>query len=29
MAARAYAKMGMQDLLYYIALNRDFPPVEE
>ena len=25
LAARAYAQMGMQELLYYIALNREFP----
>mmetsp|Transcript_23772 Transcript_23772/g.33962 ORF Transcript_23772/g.33962 Transcript_23772/m.33962 type:complete len:444 (+) Transcript_23772:227-1558(+) len=28
MAARAYAEIGMQELLYYIALNRDFPPMD-
>jgi hypothetical protein len=28
MAARAYAEMGMHELLYYIALNHDFPPCE-
>jgi len=28
-AARAYAEMGMQELLYYIALNRDFPPIND
>jgi len=27
MAARAYAKIGLQELLYYVALNRDFPPL--
>ena len=27
LAARAYAKMGMQELLYYVALNHDFPPL--
>jgi hypothetical protein len=27
LAARAYAQMGMQELLYYISLNRDFPPI--
>lgn len=26
MAAQAYAEMGIQELLYYIAINRDFPP---
>lgn len=26
LAARAYAKMGIQELLYYVALNHDFPP---
>jgi len=26
-AARAYAKLGMEELLYYVALNRDFPPM--
>jgi len=26
LAARAYASMGMQELLYYVALNHDFPP---
>jgi len=26
-AARAYAKLGMEELLYYVALNKDFPPV--
>lgn len=25
LAARAYALMGMQELLYYVALNHDFP----
>ena len=28
LAAQAYAEMGMQELLYYIALNRDFPPID-
>jgi hypothetical protein len=28
LAARAYAEMGMHELLYYIALNHDFPPYE-
>lgn len=28
LAARAYAEIGMQELLYYIALNRDFPPID-
>jgi len=28
LAARAYAEMGMQELLYYIALNRDMPPID-
>lgn len=27
LAARAYAKMGMQELLYYVALHHDFPPL--
>ena len=27
LAARAYAKMGIQELLYYVALNHDFPPL--
>lgn len=26
LAARAYASIGMQELLYYVALNHDFPP---
>ncbi|KAL7466417.1 hypothetical protein ACHAXS_006708 [Conticribra weissflogii] len=26
LAAKAYATMGMQELLYYVALNHDFPP---
>ena len=26
-AARAYAKLGIQELLYYVALNQDFPPM--
>jgi hypothetical protein len=26
-AARAYAELGMEELLYYVALNRDFPPM--
>ena len=25
-AARAHAKLGMEELLYYVALNKDFPP---
>ena len=25
LAARAYAEMGIQELLYYVALHRDFP----
>ncbi len=27
-AACAYAKMGLQELLYYVALNHDFPPMD-
>mmetsp|Transcript_5841 Transcript_5841/g.12777 ORF Transcript_5841/g.12777 Transcript_5841/m.12777 type:complete len:552 (-) Transcript_5841:558-2213(-) len=27
LAARAYAKMGIQELLYYVAINHDFPPL--
>jgi len=27
LAARAYAKMGIQELLYYVAMNHDFPPL--
>lgn len=27
LAARGYAKMGIQELLYYVALHRDFPPL--
>jgi len=27
LAARAYAKMGIQELLYHVALNHDFPPL--
>ena len=26
-AALAYAKLGIQELLYFVALNRDFPPM--
>ncbi|KAL7555305.1 hypothetical protein ACHAWF_018986 [Thalassiosira exigua] len=26
-AARVYAEMGMQELLYHVALHRDFPPL--
>lgn len=26
-AARAYAEMGIQELLYYVALHRCFPPM--
>ncbi len=26
-AARSYAKLGIQELLYYVALNQDFPPM--
>ena len=26
-AARAFARMGIQELLYYVALHRDFPPL--
>ena len=29
LAARAYAQMGIQELLYYVALNHDFPPCDE
>lgn len=28
LAARAYAEMGMHELLYYVALNHDFPPCD-
>lgn len=27
LAARGYASMGIQELLYYVALHRDFPPL--
>ena len=27
LAASAYAKMGLQELLYYVAMHRYFPPV--
>ena len=27
LAARAYAEMGIQELLYYVALHREFPQV--
>ena len=27
LAARAYARMGMQELLYHVAVNHDFPPL--
>ncbi|KAL7531431.1 hypothetical protein ACHAXR_004038 [Thalassiosira sp. AJA248-18] len=27
LAARAYAKMGIQELLYYVAVHHDFPPL--
>ena len=27
LAARAYAKMGIQELLYYVAIHHDFPPL--
>ena len=27
LAARAYAKMGMEELMYHVALYRDFPPL--
>lgn len=27
LAARAYAKMGMQELLYHVAMHHDFPPL--
>lgn len=26
-AARAYTKLGIQELLYYVALNRNFPSI--
>ena len=26
-AARAYTKLGIHELLYYVALNQDFPPM--
>jgi hypothetical protein len=28
LAAKAYADMGMHELLYYVALNHDFPPCD-
>lgn len=28
LAARAYSKMGIQELLYYVAINHDFPPLQ-
>jgi len=28
LAARAYAKLGIQELLYHVAVHRDFPSLD-